>query len=427
MAQEEFEVIINPEEKVFIDKSTNDKNPVFVKSKNQDNDGETTLVVTYPTDENINSTTLTTPTITQPQEADRANAAIVILCRNSELPAMRRTIREFEDRFNRKYHYPYVFLNDEPFTDTFIKSIRQLTDAPTEFGLVPDTMWSVPDWVDEKQVEEALADYASRNILYGGSLSYRHMCRFNSGFFYNHPLVAKYDYYWRVEPGVHFFCDLDYDPFVYMQKNNKLYSFTITLVEIPQTIPTLWDHTMRFAHQNNIETNFLRMFGDEENGYNYCHFWSNFEIASLDLWRDEKYQAYFDYLDSTGNFFYERWGDAIVHSLAAGMFLNKSQVHFFKDIGYQHDSFAHCVDDGVFGKCMCPENVANFDYNGWGTCMPKWDAFPEEGIRWDFKSNGDQIIGKEAKIISKPEYVSKSSKKSSFSNKKAFSSSSSSS
>ena len=101
-------------------------------------------------------------------------------------------------RFNRKYHYPYVFLNDEPFTDTFIKSIRQLTDAPTEFGLVPDTMWSVPDWVDENEVEEALADYASRNILYGGSLSYRHMCRFNSGFFYNHPLVAKYDYYWYV-------------------------------------------------------------------------------------------------------------------------------------------------------------------------------------------------------------------------------------
>ena len=80
-----------------------------------------------------------------------------------------------------------------------------------------------------------------------------------------------------------------------MQTNNKLYSFTITLVEIPQTIPTLWDHTMRFAHQNNIETNFLRMFGDEENGYNYCHFWSNFEIASLDLWRDEKYQVLYIY------------------------------------------------------------------------------------------------------------------------------------
>ena len=67
------------------------------------------------------------------------------------------------------------------------------------------------------------------------------------------------------------------------------------------------------------------------------------------------FQAYFDYLDETGNFFYERWGDAIVHSLAAGMFLNKSQVHFFDDIGYQHDNFAHCSDDGLLGTCLCPE------------------------------------------------------------------------
>jgi Glycolipid 2-alpha-mannosyltransferase len=41
-------------------------------------------------------------------------------------------------------------------------------------------------------------------------------------------------------------------------------------------------------------------------------------------------QAYFDYLDHTGGFFYERWGDAPVHSLAAVMLLNATEVlqHF---------------------------------------------------------------------------------------------------
>ena len=38
-------------------------------------------------------------------------------------------------------------------------------------------------------------------------------------------------------------------------------------------------------------------------------------------------QAYFDYLDHTGGFFYERWGDAPVHSLAAVMLLNATEVH----------------------------------------------------------------------------------------------------
>jgi alpha 1,2-mannosyltransferase len=43
----------------------------------------------------------------------------VILARNSDLAGTVRSIREIEDRFNRRYRYPYVFLNDEPFDDKF--------------------------------------------------------------------------------------------------------------------------------------------------------------------------------------------------------------------------------------------------------------------------------------------------------------------
>ena len=33
--------------------------------------------------------------------------------------------------------------------------------------------------------------------------------------------------------------------------------------------------------------------------------WSNFEIADMDFWRGPAYTAFFDYLDSTGGFYYE--------------------------------------------------------------------------------------------------------------------------
>jgi hypothetical protein len=36
----------------------------------------------------------------------------------------------------------------------------------------------------------------------GWMLSYRNMCRWNSGFFYKHPRLADYEFYWRVEPDV---------------------------------------------------------------------------------------------------------------------------------------------------------------------------------------------------------------------------------
>lgn len=40
----------------------------------------------------------------------------------------------------------------------------------------------------------------------------------DSGFFHRHELSEKYKYYWRVEPGVSFHCDLDFCSFSFMQK-----------------------------------------------------------------------------------------------------------------------------------------------------------------------------------------------------------------
>jgi hypothetical protein len=49
----------------------------------------------------------------------KANATFVILVRNPELDGLLLSIVQLENTFNRKYGYPYVFLNDEPFTDEF--------------------------------------------------------------------------------------------------------------------------------------------------------------------------------------------------------------------------------------------------------------------------------------------------------------------
>lgn len=48
---------------------------------------------------------------------------------------------------------------------------------------------------------------------------------------------------------------------------------------------------------------------------------------------------YFEHLDKAGGFYYERWGDAPVHSIAAALFARKDQIHFFQDIGYRHEPF----------------------------------------------------------------------------------------
>ncbi|KAF8343558.1 glycosyltransferase family 15 protein [Amanita rubescens] len=307
----------------------------------------------------------------------KANAVIFIITRNSDLNGVVSSMKQLEDRFNKNFGYPYVFLNDEPFNEEFRTVISQLTEAPVQFGLIPPEHWNQPSWIDEDRASASRDRLVSENVIYGGSISYRNMCRFNSGFFYRHELLKPYRYYWRFEPDVDFFCDIDYDPFLFMQDNDKVYGFTISLYEFTKTIPTLWDTVKEFMDTNPelISSDNAINFVSDDGGvtYNSCHFWSNFEIGNLDLWRSDAYSKFFDFLDEKGGFYYERWGDAPIHTIGAALFARKDQIHFFNDIGYRHTCFQHCPQGDAHqkGQCRCDPND-NFDYDGY-SCLSRYD------------------------------------------------------
>lgn len=297
----------------------------------------------------------------------KAKAAIVILCRNSDIEGLNKTLPMFEKTFNSRYGYPYVFLNDVPFNENFKTAVRTLSKSKMSFGTIPIEHWSYPPWIDQQKADAARADMERRNVIYGGSLPYRHMCRFNSGFFYRHPLLQEYEYYWRVEPYVEFFCDLHYDPFMYMKENNKEYGFTIMVPEYIETVPTLWKTVQQFVKENPQSVhpnNVISMFTKEDGDYNLCHFWSNFEIGSLKFFRSPAYMKFFDYLDKAGGFFYERWGDAPVHSIGAALFLPKEKLHWFEDIGYLHNPFYNCPSNPALQvNCKCNPQKSNHHHN----------------------------------------------------------------
>lgn len=131
--------------------------------------------------------------------------------------------RQVESSFNRKAGYPWVFLNDEPFTEEcvvirhklprlwmltryhdnrFKRGVRQMTRSEIHFGVIPQEHWSYPPWVDQDKAAVERQKMQNDHVIYAGSESYRHMCRFNSGFFFKHPIMEQFDYYWRVEPYV---------------------------------------------------------------------------------------------------------------------------------------------------------------------------------------------------------------------------------
>ncbi|KAI9679457.1 MAG: alpha 1,2-mannosyltransferase 2.4.1 [Caeruleum heppii] len=310
-------------------------------------------------------------------EGARMNATFVTLARNSDVWEIARSIRQVEDRFNKKFNYDWVFLNDKPFDSNFKKVTTALVSGTTKYGEIPKAHWSFPDFIDQERAKKVREDMAEKKIIYGDSVSYRHMCRYESGFFFRHPLLLEYEWYWRVEPSIELYCDIEYDTFKFMQDNGKKYSFVLSLYEYAETIPTLWDSVKAFmkVHPEHIaEDNSMEFLSDDGgDSYNKCHFWSNFEIGNLNWLRSQAYLDYFDSLDHDGGFFYERWGDAPVHSIAAGLLLKKDEVHFFNDIAYYHVPFTHCPTSEkvrIDNKCHCNPKE-NFDWKGY-SCTARY-------------------------------------------------------
>jgi alpha 1,2-mannosyltransferase len=304
-------------------------------------------------------------------DGEKMNATFVTLARNSDIWEIARSIRQVEDRFNRKFNYDWVFLNDKPFDATFKKVTTALVSGTTHYGEIPKEHWSFPDHIDQDKARKVREDMAQRKIIYGDSISYRHMCRFESGFFFQQELMLNYEWYWRVEPSIELYCDINYDAFKFMRDNGKKYSFVLSLYEYVETIPTLWESTKKFMknHPEHIADGNSMGFLSDDGGdnYNHCHMWSNFEIGNLNWLRSQAYTDYFNSLDQDGGFFYERWGDAPVHSIAASLLLKKEEIHFFNDIAYYHVPFTHCPTSEKMRldlKCHCnPKD--NFDWKGY--------------------------------------------------------------
>jgi mannosyltransferase len=255
---------------------------------------------------------------------------------NDLLPSM----HDLERTWNHKFNYPWTFFNDVPFTEEFKRKTQAATNARCYYHTIPKDHWSIPSWIDTDLFQESAKILQENKVQYADQVSYHQMCRWNSGMFYHHPALDNMQYYWRVEPKVQFFCDVDYDVFHYMQDHNKTYGFNINLYDSPDTLPTLWRETIKFlaAHPEHLaKNNAMKWLVDSQRrpehnfkagGYSTCHFWSNFEIADLSFWRSRAYEDYFAHLDRAGGFFYERWGDAPVHSIALGLFEDASKIHW---------------------------------------------------------------------------------------------------
>jgi hypothetical protein len=102
---------------------------------------------------------------------------ILLITKTSEMYHAKKTIRQIEDRFNHKYHYPYVLLNNEPFSREFIEHTSAMTQSYMEYGVIPSQHWDVPDEIDMDKVKKGMEEMGKLKIIHADDLQYRQLQR----------------------------------------------------------------------------------------------------------------------------------------------------------------------------------------------------------------------------------------------------------
>lgn len=112
--------------------------------------------------------------------AIRQNATILMLARNSDLKEAIDALTSFESQFNHRFHYPVVFLNNEPWTNEFKQGVSTIVSGQVIFDTISADMWGYPDHVDQEGARAHIKEQGDRGIIHAGQESYHHMCRFYS-------------------------------------------------------------------------------------------------------------------------------------------------------------------------------------------------------------------------------------------------------
>ncbi|GJJ06331.1 hypothetical protein Clacol_000522 [Clathrus columnatus] len=287
----------------------------------------------------------------------KPNAVIVMLVASPRLPQAVVAIRNIEERFNRRLKYPYVIFTEANVEDDIKDKLDWITEGRLTWAGLPSDIWGLPSFLDRNKVENSM------NTI-------------------GHPATIKYDWIWRLDSDIEFHCDVPYDPIARVRDAGALYSFIQISNDARSVQPSLGSNISAFlaSHKHLLPPHanhkfvwkdvdkaldgkggdedwtllafYVRLFVlDEIISQVYSEIKNNFEISHRSLWDNPLYLAYFDFLDQAGGFFYERWGDSLVHAHAVSMSLRPDQVVQFTDMGYEHQKWD--FECPQIDRCTC--------------------------------------------------------------------------
>lgn len=270
------------------------------------------------------------------------NGVIIYLSRERDASFLYHSLYLLFKNFNAEHKYPIVVFHDDIQKTTISRILLMINQ---NFGFVPNIRFEHLTFEFPSHISKDPSAY--KVPLSQFPIGYRHMCRFHSGEIYKHPSLSQYDWYMRLDSDSFILSPIKGDVFETMSQKNYEYAYMETTIKEPEfVVEGLWQSTKDFMKANSITPKSLN--DKLENGeWGNDMFYTNFELAKFSLFRSEEYMKYYDWIDKTGNIYYNRWGDAPIHWLGVHMFTDNEKIWCIQDITYQHGSIvrnASCMD-----------------------------------------------------------------------------------
>lgn len=224
-----------------------------------------------------------------------------------------------QENFLAEFPYPVVICH-EGISQNVIDNIKQRIKTAIYFYKIN---FKIPDYPQEilNQIPERFKGHWDENAFF--SIGYRHMCRFFSGEIYKDPFFEKVKFLLRLDCDSYFTKKVTYDIFKRMEDTGSVYGTIGEDTDMDYVVEGFGDACMSYFKENYNLSKPATMFQ------------THFDLTDVQWIKNSEYMKFYDFIDSTGNIYIKRWGDAVIKfqgmTHTAG-----SRIYRFSDIPYKH-------------------------------------------------------------------------------------------
>eukprot|EP00667_Euglena_gracilis_P004329 EG_transcript_4350 len=293
--------------------------------------------------------------------------AVIYLVHPKRVPELRDSLVLLFKNFLAEFRYQVLLFHEGALDEAATSAFLAQALPPQHHCLVRflRTTFELPPGFDQ---EKALRKGVVTQDRFPG---YQHMCAFWFKNVFEHPEVARLEYYWRMDTDSSLLHPVNYDIFDLFHRKGYKYGYYKVMTDGVKYVNGLWAFFSRYLQNRNVPVPPTLELPEPMAmpTSDVPVFYNNFEIVHIRTMLQPGPQDFIKAVFDTWRIYTHRWGDAPLRYLLINTFLNVSQeVHHCCDLKYIHPPLlstpVDCCDDvhgtGVPNPCAPSDSPAPY-------------------------------------------------------------------